>query len=1018
MTGSEGRAPIFRKGSIVVQESSPDVLGEVIADPDWDSNEWWYEVRFVKQEKCLAEYELICPPSRLEGVVDLAGQGRWGTFETLLRAVAVERILKHNRSTVYAFNASRIQFMPHQYRPLLKVLDSEDRRLLIADEVGLGKTIEAGLVLAELQARQKLDRVLVLVPSRLRGKWQAEMQRKFRLDFEIWGGQQIREYAERMERWNRSPGFRAIVSMQTLRSRKALDAFLGAVPSLDLLIMDEAHHARNRSTATSAMVEELSDIADGFLMLSATPLHLGTGDLFNLLRLLRRHEFEDEIAFQQSLLRNEGVVRAQSAARAQDKARLDGAAGLIRKLNGIKEGQPSGDPMMDEALGLMAGKLSTREDWAVLERQLENAHVLSHIFSRTKKRDVDEHTAKRDGYWIPVEWTEEEDQAYLGLAGIDPAERVPGGRLSLGQIQRARQAASSVHGTLLFRNTGLNDLDELSDLEDGRSYDRLPVTLLDPRLPAVDSKYLMLKEVLGRIWEEDPSRKVLVFTFFVGTSRYLQTRLAKDGIMAGRIAGDVPSRPREPARDERAIVIRNFRVRPETRVLVSTEVGSEGLDFQFCSAVVNYDLPWNPMLVEQRIGRVDRFGQKADKVGIYSLVVRNTIEDRILERLYTRIGIFEGSIGDLETIVGDELNILRRDYFSGELSSLELEQKAEQAARVIAARAREAKELEHRAEKLVGHEDFIREEVGKVRRLGRFLTPGQIRALVEGYLERHHPDVRLQKPEPGVWRMKLTNRLATEIDLSADDGERWSAELFQRTRDGFLRLTTDGDLAFKDESLDLLNATHPLVRTAALQLEPLLEEPSARVGAIRLSLPEDHGGVAYPGCYWLAVIAMEISGLQTRRSLEAFMVREGCAEVVGGDDAERFAYLSLEHGAPHPSPGSLPPFPEEVWRSVLSAARSRKLEAQKREDRENRSLLERRRRRFEDERTRKIASAKRRISTLEERGRSERAVQLSRDQLNSIEVDFEKRRRALESGEKVGVDLILPPVICCAVEVF
>ena len=139
----------FSQGQRVVRQTNPDIIGEVLAEPEWDCGDWWYRVRFGRRTENVAEFDLLPEPGEGEQVEDLALAGRWGTFETLRRAVAVERILRQNRSTVYSYNAQRIQFLPHQYKPLLKFLESDDRRLLVADEVGLGKTIEAGLVLAE-----------------------------------------------------------------------------------------------------------------------------------------------------------------------------------------------------------------------------------------------------------------------------------------------------------------------------------------------------------------------------------------------------------------------------------------------------------------------------------------------------------------------------------------------------------------------------------------------------------------------------------------------------------------------------------------------------------------------------------------------------------------------------------------------------------------------------------------------------------------------------------------------------
>ena len=151
--------------------------------------------------------------------------------------------------------------------------------------------------------------------------------------------------------------------------------------------------------------------------------------------------------------------------------------------------------------------------------------------------------------------------------------------------------------------------------------------------------------------------KIIVFSYFKRTLDYLNRRLADSGYakQCVMIHGDINPKIRERT-------VERFRDNPGIKILLSSEVGSEGLDFQFCNVMFNYDLPWNPMRVEQRIGRLDRYGQKSDKILIYSFSTKNTIDDIILERLYHRINLFERYIGDLEVILGDQIaNLTRGD---------------------------------------------------------------------------------------------------------------------------------------------------------------------------------------------------------------------------------------------------------------------------------------------------------------------------------------------------------------------
>jgi len=167
-----------------------------------------------------------------------------------------------------------------------------------------------------------------------------------------------------------------------------------------------------------------------------------------------------------------------------------------------------------------------------------------------------------------------------------------------------------------------------------------------------DSKlqaFLNLLEELRR----SGTKRVLVFSFFRHTLAYLREQLSKKGVACALIWGDTPH-------EERPSIIDEFEA-GKFEVLLSSEVAAEGLDLQFCDCLVNYDLPWNPMRIEQRIGRLDRYGQKHDVVRVYNLVLSGTIEDRILYRCLQRIGVFEHTIGGLEPIIGEIMEELRRD---------------------------------------------------------------------------------------------------------------------------------------------------------------------------------------------------------------------------------------------------------------------------------------------------------------------------------------------------------------------
>ena len=382
---------------------------------------------------------------------------------------------------------------------------------------------------------------------------------------------------------------------------------------------------------------------------------------------LRPTEFRDDRVFDQELKRYAGVHIASGLVRTMKPEELTQARGFLESIfvDGVDPDRQN--PLAVQVLEDIAEHPpEERRDWVDLERRIQELHPLGTIVTRTRKRDVLEHAPMRKANVLLCQWTEEEDELYRKLVKGSTQGGWINERLSLGQIQRARQAASCLPAAALCHQeravTSDDEAVELTDIlpsdlpekANGGDNDRNATA----RLPQIirDSKYEKLREVLQLLWKDDPKPKVLIFTFFVGTAAYLEERLKAEGIQTLRIAGNVASNPHQPERDERGKRMRKFHDDPNVRVLVSTEVGSEGLDFQFCHHLVNYDLPWNPMIVEQRIGRIDRYGQREAVVHIHNLVVQGTVEEKILLRLYERIGIFRESIGDLESILGETIS--------------------------------------------------------------------------------------------------------------------------------------------------------------------------------------------------------------------------------------------------------------------------------------------------------------------------------------------------------------------------
>ena len=799
----------FKKGDSVTLRSTLE-MGRVEGDPQLEGGEYWYRVRFVKRVDNVVEDDLEAVGDVEDTLESLVSEGRWGHLQAVRCALGIERIQHTNRSTIYAFQSQRILFEPYQYKPLLKVLDSPDRRLLIADEVGLGKTIEAGLVLTELNARRPLERVLVVCPSRLREKWRNEMNGKFDQDFDILDKRSFLQAASRAQENPTRFRLRGIMSMQSMRGDEVRDALTSELGHVDMVIVDEAHHARNRATATSDLLRELCEVGDCVLLLTATPLHLKNEDLFTLVNALRPAEFRDAYVFDNQLQRHSPVHVASALVRAQEPERLGEIAELLKQVFCSSQDANQHDPKALQVIEEIENSPpANRRDWVALERQIQELHPLGSIVTRTRKRDVVENAPERRARTVHCDWTSAEDEAYQRLVeGSGPLGWFRSG-MSFGQITRARQAASCLPAAYEKQITATADDDavELTDILPsdvaglaGGTVSGQPTT----GWSGSDSKLAKLIEIMTHISQEEPTAKVLIFTYFRGTARYLERNLTAEHFRTLRIDGDVVSDPRSPEKDERGKRIRQFETDPDVKVLVSTEVGSEGLDFQFCHHLVNYDLPWNPMVVEQRIGRIDRFGQESQVVHIHNLVVRGTVEDTILDRLYTRIGIFEHSIGNLEAILGETISELQRDFVSGKLTPEEAGRRVELAANAINRKNTDLAVLEKQASELFGYEEFIRDEMNRVRNLGRYISEESILALLQTYFESHHPRIKLKRESEHVYGFRPTDELRQEIQDASRGGPMW----VDRSQDGLLRFTTSGEIAFRRKDLDLVNASH------------------------------------------------------------------------------------------------------------------------------------------------------------------------------------------------------------------
>ena len=756
MNMSQNPSPEFAPGQIVFLKADPSTRGAVVAVlPGTPEN----RINVFVDGNIHTFY-----PSQLQ--LEVQDDSRVFSCDDFHAYLTALQIRYPGLSTLYSLNAARIDFIPYQYRPVLKFIKADLPRLLIADSVGVGKTIEAGLILRELQARSDIESVLIICPRPLvaEQKWQREMKR-FDENFEHLDGDKLRycinemhldgEWPEQYQKvilpyslLNNTLLFGPGGSRKRKRGKGLLD--LDPPPHFDLVIVDEAHHIRNQGTANHEAVRFFCGNAEASVFLTATPIQLGSHDLFVLLNVLRPDLILDEESFNHMAEPNPFINQAVDAARAQEsrwkqtaKEALDHAAATAWGRSILK-----GNPEFKQIRDCLAGRRTTPEERIQLITDMETFHTFSGIINRTRRRDIGEFTIRRP-QTVKVELTTDQEELHEALLETQKEifRRLHGDRSVNFMITTLRrQLASCLHGLEpLLEDILTRRLDELewteADAIDAMPSEELTTQIREQVLALLekaktldpeDLKLEALRKVV-RSRQRRRNNKVMIFSSFRHTLSYLYKHLAAEGFRVGLIHGDVP--------DEERLELRSRFEKPKAErdsldLMLFSEVGCEGLDYQFCDCIVNYDLPWNPMKVEQRIGRIDRKGQKSESVTIFNLITPGTVDADIYERCLLRIGVFESALGGSEEILGEITTELRDIAENYELTQEERRVKLQQLADNKILLVQEQEKLEAQQLDLFGlrfPEDKMEKEVEDASSF--WLSPASIQRLVTRYLQ-------------------------------------------------------------------------------------------------------------------------------------------------------------------------------------------------------------------------------------------------------------------------------------------
>lgn len=834
----------------------------------------------------------------------------WVDINTFQSYLSAYEINNPSAGNLYSLNSARIDFVPYQFRPALKMIKADEPRILIADSVGVGKTIEAGLIIKELEARSELDNVVVICPKPLvsEKKWEEEMK-KFDEDFTPLTGGALRQIISDTNRDEMWPArYNKVIIPYSIMDSRAYEGDdgrhrqsvglmdLDPAPHFDLVIIDEAHHIRNGSLDKEKAyaykcTKYFCDHADAVVMLTATPLQTGDDDLFTLLNVLRPDIVMDKATFNLMSKPNEFISQASHIVRGAAEGWQENAIETLRGVTTTQWGENviAPNPLYQSILDTLAQDEITREERVQLITDIESLHSFDGMLNRTRRKDIQDFCV-RHTYTRETEFTDRQRELhdellqfeFLALSSLHNVRSVP---FMMSTIKR--QAASCIFGLaphlrdiIARRFSSILDDPEI-DIEaidfDGMSIDALKqlsnhVLELADNLPEEDPKFDQLMEVIQEKQLEE-NNKIILFSTFRHTLAYIRRKLEGTNLRVAQIDGSVKDEQRSEFHDR-------FKLPKEDGnaidILLFTEVGSEGLDYQFCNLMVNYDLPWNPMRIEQRIGRIDRRGQTSDVVNIYNMITKGTVDADIYERCLMRIGVFERSIGECEAILGQISTEVERIALNSKLTDEERRYKLEQMADNEVRRIQELNRLEDEEKGLFGF-DLSNYTMTKEIQTAEspWLTPRSLQYLVERYLNDRLGNVKriVGESEIKTLRLSASDRATLRQDFNRLSRVKSSVkrnwEAYLKGSSQFHKITFDPEAAREDSGAFFITAVHPLVKQAAMYYA------TNEVSYVNLKSGSD---IIAPGKYPFAVYAWNYVGINPRFKLVTVCKDESVGE--------------------------------------------------------------------------------------------------------------------------------------------
>ena len=592
----------------------------------------------------LENINILLPPS----------EGKDNSFQKII----VNELFKSGVFKSSIFHCDTI-FKPYQFRPLLKFEKNNQNRLLIADETGLGKTIEAGYILINEMSKRPINKVVILCPSGLRYKWKGEIWKRFGIRFEIIRGSRL------INALGSKRSFYYIVSFDGLSSEKIRELENTSYENkIDFLIIDEIHNmiGRGGDTIRRRFGLYMSMLSQGVVGLTATPVHLEMMDLKRILDIVFPG-LKSNITFEREMIINEKINQIYQLL-SRSILDQDNHIKHHKIILDLKKELEIFDPsnkvfFLNFLNSLNKSELNDAFIRDEFRKKIIKFNTLNDIMTRSRKIEVGE-DRKRIVKNHNIVLNGDIQKAYQNGMMVEISEKSLFNELNdfMGKSfyhVHKRQLSSCFPAMADLMRIGMQGFNvwidgDKRDVEitfDEESKSKSEELANKYNLITHDTKWDDLKETLKEMKNNPEISKVIIFTEWIPTINYLRERARVLGIKAYIISG-------EDNDYQRAKITNEFQKHEGFTVLFASDVMSEGIDLQSANCIINYDLPYNPQKIEQRIGRVDRIGQESDKIYIHNYLVEGSTDQIVYEKLYSRIGIFEKTVGGIPNLLNEE----------------------------------------------------------------------------------------------------------------------------------------------------------------------------------------------------------------------------------------------------------------------------------------------------------------------------------------------------------------------------